>query len=83
MALEEVKSRYGLSTTCLGNNDEYYYNEFKKLQGTMGLVEMSSNNDGHIMRLIFENKDINKVIFCYQSENDKKATEDLCEGDKE
>ncbi len=49
----------------------------------MGLVEMSSNNDGHIMRLIFENKDINKVIFCYQSENDKKATEDLCEGDKE
>ena len=61
----------------LGNNDEYYYNEFKNLEGTMCLAGMSPNNDGHIMRLIFENKDINKVIFYYHSENDKKTAEDL------
>lgn len=55
---EKIKAFMGLE-----NNDEYYYNEFKNLKGTMCLAGMSPNNDGHIMRLIFENKDIDKVIF--------------------
>lgn len=65
--------------TGLENNDEYYYNEFKNLKGTMSLAGMSPNNDGHIMRLIFENKNIDKVIFYYHSEKDKKAAKDLYE----
>ena len=42
----------------------------------MSLAGMSPNNDGHIMRLIFENKNIDSVIFYYHSEKDKKAAED-------
>ena len=69
---EKIKAFMGLE-----NNDEYYYNEFKNLKGTMCLAGMSPNNDGHIMRLIFENKDIDKVIFYYHSEKDRKIAEDL------
>ena len=73
-ALKENKIKIFMG---LENNDEYYYNDLKNQKGTMCLAGISPNNDEHIMRLILENKDIDKVIFYYYSDEDKKIVENL------
>lgn len=59
------------------DKDEYPIQEFKNLTGTLCMAGISPNNDDHIMKLIFENEEINKVIFYYYSKKDKECAEAL------
>ena len=51
---------------------EYYFDYFESIAGELHIIGMSPNNDEHIFDLIINNHSINKVIFYYFSDAEKR-----------
>lgn len=54
---------------------EYYFDKFNSISGELHIIGMSPNNDNHIFNLILNNKSIQKVVFYYFSDDEKKYIE--------
>ena len=50
---------------------DYYYTDFRKIEGELHIIGMSPNNDSHIIDAIRNNPNLNRIVFFYKSEEDK------------
>lgn len=50
---------------------EYYFHEFKNIDGELYILGISPNNDEHIFDMIMENKKITNVMFYYWDKREK------------
>ena len=54
---------------------EYHFHTLQSVQDELHIIGISPNNDGHIFNLILNNKSLNKVVFYYFLEAEKKDVE--------
>jgi hypothetical protein len=61
----------------LKHSEQYPHEMLKTISGTLEIVGLSPNNDGHLFEQILENNDITQVVFNYFSEQELADAERL------
>ncbi len=61
----------------LGHSEQYPHEMLKKISGTLEIVGLSPNNDGHLFKQILENNKISQIVFNYFGDQEAADAERL------